>query len=63
MPRERIALEITREVVFRDANGTLLVKYRVGDTVFASAKGAHYYVTPMGGIWFNEATEKQYDTA
>lgn len=50
-------IEIIKEVVFRDGNGTELVRYRVGDRIRATAKHTHYFVTGMGGIYFNEARE------
>ena len=45
----------TKQVTFRDSEGTILRDYSVGDVVQATADTGHYYVTPMGGIYHDEA--------
>ena len=42
-------------VVFRDVTGAVVQEYAVGDVVTASSQTQSYYVTTMGGIYFNEA--------
>jgi hypothetical protein len=48
-------IKITKKVVFRDMYETVLVTYEVGDIVEATADAGHYFVTPMGGIYKDEA--------
>ena len=50
-------IEFVKQVEFRDCNGSLLCIYNVGDKVPFTAKVNGYYVTNMGGIWFDEARE------
>lgn len=50
-------IEITKEVVFKTQDGTILKVYPVGHILDNVHKADHYYVTPMGGIWFDEAKE------
>ena len=52
----------TKQVVFRDRNRTVLKVYEIGDTVEYTAKTDTYYITSMGGIWFEEAQEMQTNT-
>jgi hypothetical protein len=46
----------TKQVTFLDRTGTTLKVYEIGDKVMATFKypGGHY-ITPMGGIYFDEA--------
>lgn len=44
-----------KPVSFLDEKGTELTKYPVGHIIEASADVGHYYVTPMGGIYKDEA--------
>lgn len=50
-------IRIIQRVIFKDNTGTILKTYEVGDVLTATAKGSHYYVTPMGGIYFDEASD------
>ena len=50
-------IRFTRRVEFRDHRGTLLKAYEVGDQEVYTAKSSHYWITPMGGIYFDEAEE------
>ena len=50
-------IEMTREVVFKTQDGTILKVYALGQIIDNVYKAEHYYVTPMGGIWFDEAKE------
>lgn len=52
-----INIEFTKRVVFKDCDGTVLKVYEVGDREVSTAKGNHYFVTSMGGIYFYEARE------
>lgn len=52
-----MTIRFTKEIVFKDREGNVLKAYGVGDTALATAKTAHYFVTPMGGIYFDEAVE------
>lgn len=51
----RLNIRIIKEVTFRDMHGTILVIYPVGHMLEATAVTSTYYVTAMGGIFFNEA--------
>jgi hypothetical protein len=50
-------IEFTKEVVFKDMHGTVLKTYSVGDQVDYTAKAGHYWITSVGGIYFDEAKE------
>ena len=56
-------IEFVKQVEFRDCNGFLLCVYNIGDKIPFTAKREFppskdgYYVTSMGGIWFDEASE------
>ena len=52
-------IEFTTQVIFRDLNRTVLKIYNVGDVIPFTAKNnkAGYWITSMGGIWFDEARE------
>lgn len=50
-------IEFTKDVIFKDMHGTVLKTYSVGDQVICTAKTGHYWITPMGGIYFDEAKE------
>lgn len=55
-PIETFPIRITQTVTFRDQSGTIVKQYQVGDIVQAThASERGYYVTSMGGIWFEEA--------
>ncbi len=48
-------IRFTKRVVFRDCKGTELKIYEPGDIINATAFTSTYYVTPMGGIYKDEA--------
>lgn len=50
-------IEMTKEVVFKTEDGTVLKVYVVGQVIENVHKAEHYYVTPMGGIWLDEVKE------
>lgn len=55
-------IKIIRKVVFTDQSGRILIEYEVGDILDASGKVDHggsygYFITSMGGIYFDEAVE------
>lgn len=50
-------IEMIKEVVFKTQDRVVLKVYVVGQVIDNVHKAEHYYVTPMGGIWFDEAKE------
>lgn len=50
-------IKFIKRVVFSDQNGTIVKVYEIGDVVEYTAKADHYFVTSMGGIYFDEAKE------
>lgn len=54
-PIEYFDIRFTKRVEFRDQNRTLVKAYDVGDTCRASGCTETYFITPMGGIYFDEA--------
>jgi len=59
-------IEITKKVVFKDMHGTVLKTHEVGDIIEANGishgssrpdSGYGYFITSMGGIYFEEARE------
>jgi len=50
-------IRFIKQVVFKDRDGTVLLTYNPGDMERATAKHTNYFVTPMGGIYFDEAEE------
>lgn len=50
-------IEFTKEVVFRDCKDNILKTLYVGDRVEALGETHHYWITSMGGIYFDEAKE------
>ena len=52
-------IEFTTSVVFKDWHGTIVKTYHPGDIVKASAETPYYFITPMGGIYFDEAKRVQ----
>lgn len=47
----------TKEVVFKDLTGSVVREYKVGDTCKYTAKTETYFVTSLGGIFFDEAIQ------
>lgn len=45
----------TKQVTFRDSEGTIIRDFSVGDVVSATADTGTYFVTTMGGIYHEEA--------
>ncbi len=52
-------IEFTKEVVFRDMEGAVLKTFSVGDRIEALGETHHYWITSMGGIYFDEAKEAE----
>lgn len=50
-------IEFIKEVIFKDMFGNVLRVYNIGDKVQYTAKSECYWVTTMGGIYFDEAKE------
>jgi len=55
-------IRFTQKVVFKDQEGTVLKTYEIGDVETAAGfldqgQGCGYFITPMGGIYNNEAEE------
>jgi len=50
-------IKITKEVTFKDRSGAVVAFYPVGAIIEASGKTSTYFITPMGGIYFDEAEE------
>ena len=44
-----------KPVVFRDMAGNIYAVYRIGDVIEAQSETEHYFVTPLGGVWKDEA--------
>jgi len=47
----------TKQVIFTDCDKKVIRIYKNGDTVQATHKTETYYITNMGGIYFDEAKE------
>jgi hypothetical protein len=54
-------IEFTKRVVFSDRDGNVLKVYEVGDKVDYTTKSDNYWITSMGGIYFDEAKELEND--
>ena len=52
-------IKFIKQVTFKDMYGTILKVYKIGDKIKFTSKNMNgaYYVTGMGGIYFDEATE------
>ena len=52
-------IKIVKQVIFKDRDGNVLRVYEIGDMVKFTAKDDDrgYFVTAMGGIFFDEAVE------
>ena len=50
-------IRFVKEVTFRDCQGTILAHHNVGDSVEFRGKTQHYFISSLGGIWFDEAEE------
>ena len=50
-------IKFTQRVVFRDMLGVALKVYEVGDEIEYFTKTDTYFVTSMGGVYFDEAEE------
>jgi hypothetical protein len=48
-------IRFTKQVVFRDRAGSVVKVFAPGKTIEATGQGAGYFLTAMGGIWFDEA--------
>ena len=49
---------ITKRITFRNISGGVIKIYEPGDEVRYTKDTGAYYVTPMGGIWHDEAYKK-----
>lgn len=54
-PPEYFDIVFTDRVVFKDETGNIVKVYEVGDVTKASLDNGSYFVTPMGGIYHDEA--------
>lgn len=52
---ELFDIRFTKQVVFKDQNKNVVKTYEVGDTCKASGCTETYFITSMGGIYFDEA--------
>lgn len=50
-------IKFIKQVKFCDCNGVVLRVFEIGDEIAASAKSESYFITAMGGIYFDEAVE------
>lgn len=48
-------IRITKTVTFRDLSGSVLAFFPAGTVINASARTQTTYITPWGGIYFDEA--------
>ena len=48
-------IRIIKQVKFSDCCGQVCKTYEVGDVLEATADTGHYFVTTMGGIYYEEA--------
>ena len=48
-------IAFTKDVTFRDSEGTIIRAFNKGDVVTATADTGTYFVTTMGGIYHDEA--------
>lgn len=53
----KFRIRITKTVTFRDLSGSVVAFFPVGAVVDASARTQTNYITPWGGIYFDEAEE------
>lgn len=52
-------IEFTKDVVFRDCEDNILKSFSVGDRAEVLGETHDYWITSMGGIYFDEAKEVQ----
>lgn len=50
-------IRFIKRVIFTDMNGAVRKIYEIGDTETFHGKTNHYFITGMGGIYFDEAEE------
>jgi hypothetical protein len=50
-----IKIQFVKEVTFRDRSGKLIKMYNAGDVIDATADTGSYFVTSIGGIYYDEA--------
>lgn len=55
-------IEFTKEVIFKDMLGNVVKVYSIGDRLKYTYKFDTYWVTAMGGIYFDEAVECEKQT-
>jgi hypothetical protein len=54
-PPEYFEIRFTRRAVFKNQAGKIVKVFEIGDTYRASGCTETYFITPMGGIYFDEA--------
>ena len=52
-------ITITKQVVFKDIDGIIYRVFNIGDKLKFTAKTSSYFVTPIGGIYLDEAVEDE----
>lgn len=57
VPPKPFDIRLKVKVTFNDWNNTVVSQYPAGIILPATVKKSHYFVTSMGGIWFDEAEE------
>lgn len=52
-------IQFTKQVIFRDRNGTITHQFEIGDVMEAYSfyEGSNYFVTSVGGIYSHEAKQ------
>lgn len=55
MVQHSFQIRIVHPIVFRDQSGNALRTINAGEVLEATADTGHYYVTTMGGIYYDEA--------
>ena len=53
--RVQITIRATKELRWSDNTGAVIKIHPVGTILKASADAGHYWVTPMGGVYKDEA--------
>jgi hypothetical protein len=55
MVQRSFQIRIIYPIVFRDQSGNALRTINAGEVLEATADTGHYYVTSIGGIYYDEA--------
>ena len=51
----RFQIILVKPVTFRDLSGGTIRSYKPGDVMTSTHDAGPYFITPMGGIWKDEA--------